>query len=59
LAEVDVYDFWQDRATLEFELESEAQSFTFPSCVRVIREITADARYKNVNLARELPQEDL
>ena len=57
VAEIDVYDFWQDRATLEVELESESEVWQLPPYVRVWREVTEDARYKNVNLARELPTE--
>lgn len=57
VVEVDVYDFWQDRATAEVELASEDEAFSLPDCLRVIREVTTDARYKNVNLARELPQD--
>ncbi|MBE6702690.1 MAG: hypothetical protein E7585_04685 [Ruminococcaceae bacterium] len=54
-AEIDLYDFWQDRATLEVELAAEDERFTLPACIQVIREVTEDERYKNVNLARELP----
>ena len=57
LAEIDLYDFWQDRATLELELSAEDEAFTLPPFVRVLRDVTADKRYKNVNLARELPTE--
>ncbi len=55
--EVDVYDFWQDRATAEVELASEDEAVMLPDFLTVIREVTADARYKNVNLARELPED--
>ena len=53
--EIDLYRFWQDRATLEVELAREDEAFDLPPYVRVIREVTDDKRYKNVNLARELP----
>ncbi len=53
--EVDVYDFWQDRATAEVELGDECEEVRLPPCLRVIRDVTSDKRYKNVNLARELP----
>lgn len=58
-AEIDVYSFWQDRATLEVELSREDEEFILPAFVRVIRDVTADKRYKNVNLAREVPNEPL
>ena len=57
LAEIDLYDFWQDRATLELELSAEDEAFTLPPFVRVLRDVTADKRYKNVSLAKELPTE--
>ena len=53
--EVDVYDFWNDRATAEVELAGEGEDVSLPSCLTLIREVTEDARYKNVNLAKELP----
>ena len=55
-AEVDLYDFWQDRATVEVELANENESAELPPYLRVIREVSDDKRYKNVNLARELPE---
>lgn len=55
--EVDLYDFWQDRATAEVELEREEESVELPAYLHLIREVTAEKGYKNVNLARELPQE--
>ncbi len=55
--EVDLYDFWRDRATAEVELASEEEAVSLPPCLTVLCEVTADARYKNVNLARELPKE--
>ena len=54
--EVDLYDFWQDRATAEVELASEQEVVELPPYLRVIRDVSADKRYKNVNLARELPE---
>ena len=55
--EVDVYDFWSDRATVEVELASESEDVALPPCLSVLREVSADARYKNVNLAKELPKD--
>ncbi len=53
--EVDVYSFWQDRATAEIELSNESEQAELPPYLQLIREVTDDPRYKNVNLARELP----
>ncbi|MBQ8173986.1 MAG: hypothetical protein IJ009_01145 [Clostridia bacterium] len=58
-AEVDVYEFWHDRATVEVELASEDEAFSLPPCLSVVREITADKRYKNAALAKELPCDPL
>ena len=57
--ELDVYPFWQDRAVLEIEVESETEAVTLPPCLTVIAEVTADKRYKNVNLAKSVPNDDI
>ncbi len=59
LLEVDLYSFWQDRATLEVELQSEEEVFQLPPEIQVVREVSADFRYKNVNLAKEIPMDEL
>ena len=55
--EIDVYPFWTDRAVLEIELSSEDESFDIPDYLKVIKEITDDGRYKNTNLAKEIPMD--
>lgn len=57
--EFDLYPFWTDRAILEVELEREDQSVFLPDWVRVVRDVTADRRYKNVRLASEIPMDSL
>lgn len=49
--ELDVYDFWDDKATLEAEVESEDTPIPLPPCVRLIAEVTRDRRYNNSRLA--------
>lgn len=49
--EVDIYDFWKNLAILEIELESENDSFEIPDYISIIKEVTDDKRFKNVNLA--------
>lgn len=49
--ELDVYEFWDDKATLEAEVESEDTPIPIPPCVRLIREVTSDRRYNNSMLA--------
>ena len=49
--ELDVYTFWDDRATLEAEVDSEDTPIPIPPCVKLIREVTHDRRYNNSQLA--------
>lgn len=49
--EVDIYSFWDDRATAEVEVQSEDEKVFLPRCIRVIREVTEDGRYRNASLA--------
>lgn len=55
--EIDVYPFWQDRAVMEIELESETQMVDFPPFIEIIREITDDKRYTNASIAKCIPVE--
>lgn len=56
--EIDVFPFWERQAYLELELDDEEQPIDFPPEIRVLREVTDDARYTNAALAREIPAED-
>ncbi len=53
--EVDLFDFWSDRAVAEVEIESEESKIVLPPFLTVLADVSEDARYKNVNLARSLP----
>lgn len=59
LLEIDIYDFWRDRATLEIELEREDQPAILPDWLSIVRELTGERAYKNRFLAEEVPMEDL
>ena len=59
LLEIDVYDFWQDRATLEIELASEEQEVLLPGWLSIVRELTGERAYKNRFLAENVPMEVL
>ena len=59
LLEIDVYSFWRDRATLEIELQSEEQNIDLPDWVCVIRDVSAEKRYTNRQLARCVPMEKI
>lgn len=57
--EVDIYTFWQDRATLEIELSNEGEGFSLPPYLSVVSEVTDDRRYKNAQLALAVPDDPL
>ena len=57
--EIDVYPFWKDRAILEIELEREDEGAAIPDYVRVIRDVSADFRYKNRALAEQVVYEEI
>lgn len=49
--ELDIYPFSKKYAVLELELENPEQKIYFPSCVNVLKEVTGDRNYSNINLA--------
>lgn len=49
--EIDIFPFSKDKAILEIELNKEDQQYMMPPFVEVIKEVTNDEKYKNVNLA--------
>ena len=49
--EIDVYPFWQDKATVEIEMSDENAEIHFPEELKMIREVTDDPSYKNAALA--------
>ena len=55
--EIDIYPFWNDRAILEIELSSENEMFEIPEYIEIIKEVTSDGRYKNTNLAKQIPMD--
>ena len=57
--EFDIYPFWKDRAILEIELEHENEGAALPDYVRVIRDVSADIRYKNRQLAENVVMEEI
>ena len=50
--EIDVYPFWDDKAIVELELSDESAEIVFPEKIKVIKEVTDDASYKNASLAK-------
>ena len=59
LMEIDVYSFWDDRATLEIELEREDQEAELPEWLEIVRELTGERAYKNRYLAESVPMEKI
>ena len=59
IIEIDIYSFWNDRATLEIELKSEDEEFSIPAFIKVVKEVSTDKRYKNTNLAKSVPQDKI
>lgn len=57
--EFDVYPFWDDRAILEIELESEEETPQIPEYVQVIRDVSDAPEYKNRMLAAKVPHESI
>lgn len=51
--ELDIYPFWNDRATLEIELLSENQPYDFPPFAKLIREVSFEPEYRNLALAQK------
>jgi len=49
--ELDIYPFWKHQAILEVELANEDDEISIPEEIKIIKEVTDDESYKNVNLA--------
>lgn len=49
--ELDKYDFWDNKCTLELELKDENDEYELPPEIEVIKDVTDDKRYKNSKLA--------
>lgn len=50
--ELDIYPFWIDNAIVEVELTNESDEVKLPPEFNVIKEVTADLRFKNYSLAK-------
>ena len=57
--EFDVYPFWKDRAIMEIELEREDEVPQIPDYVGIIRDVTGEKAYKNRQLAKRVPMEEI
>lgn len=57
--EVDVFPFWDDRAYLEIEVNSENTQPPIPDFIRIIKDVTTDKRYRNAALAQKIITEEI
>ncbi len=57
--ELDIYPFWNDRATLELEISSEEQKVILPPFIELIKEVTEDKRYTNRSLSYNIFTEEI
>ncbi|MBQ6373453.1 MAG: hypothetical protein IJJ45_03100 [Clostridia bacterium] len=57
--EFDIYPFWCDRAIMEIELQSEDETPDIPEWVGIIRDVTSEKAYKNRQLAKRVPMEEI
>ena len=55
--EIDIYPEWKKQAILEVELRDENETICFPDYIQIINEVTNDERYKNYNMAKNMPSE--
>ena len=49
--EIDLFDFWDDKAFLEVELKNINESFNLPERIKIIKDVSNDEHYKNNYLA--------
>lgn len=57
LLEIDIYPFWSRQAVLEVELPNEEAVIHLPPYIEILREVSGERRYKNVSLAKNIPEE--
>lgn len=50
--EVDIFPFWQDKAFLEIEVESENVKPPIPPFIKVLEDVSKDKAYRNFNLSK-------
>lgn len=58
LFELDVYDFWENYAVLEIEMQNEHTKIEFPEYIKIICELTDDKSFTNHSIALKIPDID-
>ena len=54
--EIDIYPEWDKQAIMEIELSSEEDQIQVPKYLKIIKEVTDDPKYKNYEMAKEMPK---
>ena len=49
--EIDIYEFWKDKAILEIELADEESEYSIPDFIKILKDVTDDPIYKNSSLS--------
>ena len=57
--EIDIFDFWDDRAVVEIEIQSENEEFVLPPFLEIIKEVTHNPEYRNFAIAKKIPKEKI
>ena len=55
--EIDIYPEWDNQAIMEIELSNEDDEVRLPDFIKVIKEVTDDEKYKNYEMAKEMPKQ--
>ena len=55
--EIDIYPNWESTCILEVELDRECEDVSFPSFIRVMRDVTGMREYSNHSMAHRFPNE--
>jgi CYTH domain-containing protein/predicted ATPase len=55
--EIDIYPEWKHQAIMEIELSNENEEIKIPKFIKIIKEVTNNEKYKNHEMAKEMPKE--
>lgn len=56
--EIDIYPEWNKQAIMEIELREENEKINIPPFIKIIKEVTDDRKYKNYEMAKEMPKDN-
>ena len=55
--EIDIYPEWDTQAIMGIELSSEEEEIKLPNFIKVFSEVTNDEKYKNYQMAKDMPKQ--